>query len=57
MSYKAMYKCELANAAGVSRQTFYNWTKEYQDDLRQFGFPETQSYSRLKPFSFFVRSI
>ena len=37
MSYKAMYKCELANAAGVSRQTFYNWTKEYQDDLRQFG--------------------
>ena len=29
MKYKSMYKCELADAAEVSRQAFYNWTREY----------------------------
>ena len=37
MNYKAMYKNELADAAGVSRQTFYNWTKQDQAVLRQMG--------------------
>ena len=31
-----MYKCELADAAGVSRQTFYNWTLTDQD-ITQVG--------------------
>jgi hypothetical protein len=37
MKYKSMYKCELADAAGVSRQTFYNWTLEDQDVLKVMG--------------------
>lgn len=32
-----MYKCELADAAGVSRQTFYNWTLTDQDILAVLG--------------------
>jgi len=32
-----MYKCELADAAGVSRQTFYNWTLTDQDILELMG--------------------
>ena len=36
MKYKSMYKCELADAAGVSRQTFYNWTLTDQD-ITQVG--------------------
>ena len=37
MNYKSMYKNELAEAAGVSRQTFYNWTKQDQEALRAMG--------------------
>ena len=37
MKYKSMYKCELADAAGVSRQTFYNWTLTDQDILELMG--------------------
>jgi hypothetical protein len=36
-----MYKFELADAAGVSRQTFYNWTKTktVQEELAKMGVP------------------
>lgn len=37
MHYKSMYKNELADAAGVTRQTFYNWTKKDQKTLRAMG--------------------
>ena len=39
MTYKSMYKFELADAAGVSRQTFYNWTKQDEPALREMGVP------------------
>ena len=41
MNYKAMYKNELADAAGVSRQTFYNWTKQDQEILLTMGVGRT----------------
>ena len=41
MKYKSMYKNELADAAGVSRQTFYNWTKQDQEALREMGVERT----------------
>jgi len=39
MKYHSMYKFELADAAGVSRQTFYNWTKTDQEELSKMGVP------------------
>lgn len=35
--YKAMYKCELARAAGVSDETFRRWLMLDRSQLRQMG--------------------
>lgn len=37
MTYKAMYKNELADAAGVSLHTFYKWLQPHAATLRQMG--------------------
>ena len=34
---KSMYKSDLADAAGVSRTTFWRWLKENNSQLAQFG--------------------
>ena len=34
---KSAYKYELADAAGVSRTTFWRWLKENQSQLSQYG--------------------
>ncbi|MBR1498914.1 MAG: hypothetical protein IJ615_04705 [Bacteroidaceae bacterium] len=34
---KAMYKCELASAAGVSTGTFRRWLGENRDKLAELG--------------------
>ena len=52
MSYKSMYKNELADAAGVSRQTFYNWTREDQDILRAMGVTRTAKLLTPKAVQF-----
>ena len=41
MNYKSMYKFELADAAGVTRQTFYNWTLDDQEALKEMGVKRT----------------
>lgn len=38
---KAMYKNELAEAAGVSRRTFQRWLKENRSRLSCFGVKPT----------------
>jgi DNA-binding XRE family transcriptional regulator len=35
---KAMTKQQLADAAGVSRRTIYNWLRPQEDELRQIGY-------------------
>lgn len=37
MTYKAMYKNELADAAGVSSRTFYSWLKPHAATLQRMG--------------------
>lgn len=37
MTYKAMYKSELARAAGVSLHTFATWLIPYNRTLQQMG--------------------
>lgn len=37
MKYKAMYKNELAQIAGVSRDTFRRWIKSDEETLRSLG--------------------
>ena len=37
MSYKAMYKNELARAAGVSTETFRRWLKSDKTMLAEMG--------------------
>lgn len=34
---RAMYKYELAQAAGVSRDTMRNWMRSCHDDLTELG--------------------
>ena len=41
MKYRAMYKSELAAAAGVSLQTFRNWIKNDTQQLAQRGVSKT----------------
>lgn len=43
MRYKAMYKSELAEAAGVSRMTLYRWLKapEIRKLMRKEGIKDT----------------
>ena len=36
--YKAMYKYELANAAGVSMKTFRKWLKANYKELERYGY-------------------
>ena len=43
---KAMYKYELANAAGVSRDTFRRWLSENHSKLTELG---ARSRSQLLP--------
>ena len=38
---KSAYKFELANAAGVSRTTFWRWMKENEEHLLQLGVKPT----------------
>lgn len=40
MAYKAMYKNELAQAAGVSLSTFRFWLRTDTETLRQMGVGE-----------------
>lgn len=37
MKYKAMTYTQLADCAGVSRRTLYNWLRPYRKHLRQLG--------------------
>lgn len=37
MRYKAMHKGELAEAAGVTRQTLSNWMKSDREMLAEMG--------------------
>ena len=37
MTYKSMYKYELADAAGVSNRVFASWLKPHEQVLRQMG--------------------
>ncbi|HOG36776.1 MAG TPA: hypothetical protein PK984_04465 [Paludibacteraceae bacterium] len=41
--YKAMYKNELARAAGVSMKTFRKWLFENHAELVKFGYKKTDS--------------
>ena len=41
MNYKSMYKNELADAAGVSRSTFYRWLRNDQQVLLSMGVAST----------------
>lgn len=34
---KAMYKCELARAAGVSTTTFKRWISKHEAELERLG--------------------
>jgi transposase-like protein len=34
---KAMYKCELARAAGVSTTTFKRWITKHEEELKRLG--------------------
>ena len=43
---KAMYKYELAEAAGVSRDTFRRWLSENSSKLARFG---VKSRSQMLP--------
>lgn len=52
MNYKSMYKNELAEAAGVSRQTFYNWTKQDQTVLSSMGVGRTAKLLTPKAVQF-----
>ena len=36
-SMKAMYKCELADCAGVTTKTLRRWLKPYQQQLEAMG--------------------
>lgn len=38
MKFRAMYKYELAAAAGVSRRTFSRWLRTDHTDLQQLGY-------------------
>ncbi len=42
MTYKAMYKYELASAAGVSTDTFRRWLISDRDALEAMGVSPTQ---------------
>ena len=42
MTYKAMYKYELASAAGVSTDTFRRWLISDRDALEAMGVSSTQ---------------
>ena len=42
MKYKSMYKYELANAAGVSSETFRHWLKSDRDFLTSMGITPKQ---------------
>jgi len=37
MTYRAMYKSELADAAGVSRQTLWSWLRSDAKELAAMG--------------------
>lgn len=37
MKYKAMYRYELARAAGVSERTFARWLQADREQLQKFG--------------------
>ena len=41
MNYKSMYKNELADAAGVSRSTFYRWIRNDRQVLLSMGVAST----------------
>ena len=42
-SYKAMYKYELARAAGVGMKTLRRWLNENLEDLSKFGYKPSDS--------------
>jgi transposase-like protein len=37
MKYKSMTHTQLAECAGVSRRTLYNWLRKYENHLRGLG--------------------
>ena len=37
MKYKSMTYTQLAERAGVSRRTLYNWLRKYENHLRGLG--------------------
>lgn len=39
MTYRAMYKSELADAAGVSRETFRRWLRSDRQQFAQWHIP------------------
>ena len=39
--YKAMYKSEIASAAGVAMRTFSRWLNMCEDDLVAIGYRKT----------------
>ena len=41
-SYKSMFKCELANAAGVTSDTFRRWLKSDKVALASMGITPNQ---------------
>ena len=43
---KAMYKSDLAQKAGVSRQTLMNWCKPHMKELRRLGL---EPHSKVLP--------
>ena len=43
---KSAYKSELADAAGVSRTTFWRWLKDNQSQLAKYG---VTSKSKMLP--------
>lgn len=46
VKYKAMYKYELANAAGVSHTTFRKWLRQLHPQLKQMG---VDNHTKLLP--------
>lgn len=42
-NYKAMYKYELARAAGVGMKTFRRWLNESFEELNKFGYKHSDS--------------
>lgn len=43
MKYKALYKYELADYAGVSPKTFRKWLSDCENDLKEFGYDKNDN--------------